>query len=65
MHPLDGMARESEKIIAEFERKNSFENLKKGIQYPFRHGKETNTCALIRWSGSYSIMLNLTVTNFW
>ena len=48
MHPLDGMAKECEKVIRAFEMRENISDLKKNDTYPFMHRAESNTQATVR-----------------
>ena len=47
MHPVDGMAKDSEKVIKSFEVTNNIKDLKKSDKYPFTLRTESNTKGLL------------------
>ena len=48
MHPVDGMAKECEKVIKSFEVTNNIKDLKKSDKYPFTLRTESDTKGLLR-----------------
>ena len=48
MHPLDGMAKECEKVIKSFEEEMKISENKKTEKYPYQHRAESNSQATVR-----------------
>ena len=48
MHPLDGMAKQCEKVVKSFEEEMKVHEKKKTEKYPFQHRAESNTQATVR-----------------